>query len=143
MDSPKAPRTWFGPIGLLLAPALLLALGVLVILFDGLRIESGLSNRLFDAYQRHAARPFADMAGMPVRVLELPSLDEDRLVEITRTLAGQGVRMLVFTAPVESGPSPQSLAARLPPDSDAARAALAKLPEPGHELAAEIGRAHV
>jgi adenylate cyclase len=138
MDSPKASRTWFGPIGLLLAPALLLALGVLVILFDGLRIESGLGNRLFDAYQRHAARPFADMAGMPVRVLELPSLDEDRLVEITRTLAGQGVRMLVFTAPVESGPSPRSLAARLPPDSDAARAALAKLPEPGHELAAAI-----
>jgi len=29
--------------------SLLLALGVLVILFDGLRIESGLSNRLFDA----------------------------------------------------------------------------------------------
>ena len=138
MDSPKAPRTWFGPIGLLLAPALLLALGGLVILFDGLRIESGLSNRLFDAYQRHAARPFADMAGMPVRVLELPSLDEDRLVEVTRILTGQGVRMLVFTAPVESGPSPQSLAARLPPDSDAARAALAKLPEPGHELAAAI-----
>jgi adenylate cyclase len=138
MDSLKTPRTWFGPIGLLLAPALLLALGVLVILFDGLRIESGLSNRLFDAYQRHAARPFADMAGMPVRVLEVPSMDEDRLVEVTRTLAGQGARMLVFTAPFESGASPQSLAARLPPDSDAARAALAKLPEPGHELAAAI-----
>src|SRR5258708_38493710 len=112
MDSPETPRTWFGPIGLLLAPALLLALGVLVILFDGLRIESGLGNRLFDAYQRHAARPFADMTGMPVRVLELPSLDEDRLVEGTRTLTGQGVRMLVFTAPGESGPSPQSPARR-------------------------------
>ena len=138
MDSPKASRTWFQPIALWLAPALLLALGVLVILFDGFGIESGLSNRLFDAYQRHTARPFADMGNMPVRVLELPALDEDRLVEITRTLSGQGVRMVVFTAPVESGPSPQSLAARLPPDSDAARAALASLPEPGHELAAAI-----
>jgi adenylate cyclase len=136
MDSLKASRTWLRPIGLV--PALLLALGVLVILFDGLGIESGLSNRLFDAYQRHAPRPFADMGGMPVRVLELPALDEDRLVEITRTLSGQGVRMVVFTAPVESGPSPRSLAARLPPDSDAARAALARLPEPGHELAAAI-----
>jgi adenylate cyclase len=138
MDSPRASPIWFRLIGLI--PALLLALGVLVILFDGLGLRSGLGHRLFDAYQRHAARPFADNADMPVRVLELPSMDEDRLVEITRTLTGQGVRMIVFTAPVEAGPSPQSLAARLPPDSDAARAALAKLPEPGHELAAAIAQ---
>ena len=97
-----------------------------------------MSNRLFDAYQRHAARPFADLAGMPVRVLELPSLDEDRLVKVTRTLSAQGVRMIVFAAPMEPGPSPQSLAARLPPGSDEARAALAKLPEPGHDLAAAL-----
>src|SRR5436190_23677438 len=131
MDSLKASRTWFRPIGFLLAPALLLALGALVILSDGFGIQSGLSNRLFDAYQRHAARPFADLPGMPVRVLELPALDEDRLVEITRILSAQGVRALVLTAPVESGASPQSLAARLPPDSDVARSALARLPEPG------------
>jgi len=67
-----------------LAPALLLAAGTFVILFDGLDIESGLSNRLFDAYQRHAARPFADVDGAPVRVLELASFDEDRLVQVTR-----------------------------------------------------------
>jgi adenylate cyclase len=130
--------TWSRPVSIWLAPALVLALGVIVILFDGFGIETALSNHLFDAYQRHAARPFADVAGMPVRVLELPSLDEDSLVKVTRTLAAQGVRMIVLTAPVETGPSPQSLAARLPPGSDTARAALAQLPEPGHDLAAAI-----
>jgi adenylate cyclase len=126
------------PINAWLVPVLLLALGVFVILFDGLGLQSGLSNRLFDAYQRHAARPFADMEGAPVRVLELPSFDEDLLVQVTRTLSAQGTRMIVFTAPVQFGPSPQSLSARLPPGSDAARAALAALPEPGHELAQVI-----
>ncbi len=138
MDAAKTPRAWWGPARLWLAPALLLAAGVLLILSGGLGIEAGLSNRLFDSYQRHAARPFADLPGMPVRVLELPALEEDRLVEIARLLAGQGARMIVLTAPVEPGPSPQSLSARLPPGSDVARAALARLPEPGHELAAAI-----
>lgn len=138
MDSSKASGTWFQSRWL--APALILALGVAVILLDGLGLQTDLSTRLFDAYQRHAARPFADFAGMPVRVLELPSLDEDRLVDIARTLSGQGVRMIVLTAPVEAAASPQSLAARLPPGSDAVRAALAKLPEPGHELAQAISQ---
>ena len=133
MDSSTSP--WSRPLSAWLAPALLLAAGTFVILFDGLGIESGLSNRLFDAYQRHAARPFTDADGAPVRVLELASFDEDRLVQVTRSLSAQGVRTIVFTAPVESGPSPQSLVARLPPGSDAARAALATLPEPGHDLA--------
>ena len=133
MDSFPRPITW-------LVPVLLLALGVFVILFDGLGLQSGLSNRLFDAYQRHAARPVADLEGAPVRVLELPSFDEDLLVQVTRTLSAQGTRMIVFTAPVQFGPSPQSLSARLPPGSDAARAALAALPEPGHELAQAIAQ---
>jgi hypothetical protein len=34
-----------------------LAAGVFVILLDGLGLETSLSNRLFDAYQQHAARP--------------------------------------------------------------------------------------
>ena len=139
MDTSKASMTWSRPISLWLAPALLLAAGLFVILTDSFGIQARLSTRLFDAFQRHAARPFTDVAGMPVRVLELPSLDEDSLVTVTRTLSAQGVRMIVFTAPVETGPSPQSLAARLPPGSDVARAALAKLPEPGHELAEAIG----
>src|ERR1700694_1712281 len=99
MDSSAAPITWSRPVSTWLAPTLLLALGVFVILFDGLGIESGLSNRLFDAYQRHAARPFSEMAiaengNMPVRVLELPSFDEDRLVQAARALSGQGARMI-------------------------------------------------
>ena len=71
MDS--SPTSWSRPVNSWLVPVLLLALGVFVILFDGLGLQSGLSNRLFDAYQRHAARPFADTDGAPVRVLELPS----------------------------------------------------------------------
>jgi len=140
MDSSETSRTWFGAVGLWLAPALVVAVGMLVILFDGLGLETGLSIRLFDAYQRHAARPFADFAGTPVRVLELPSLDEDRLVDIIRILSVQGAGLIVLTGPLEASASPQSLTARLPPGSDAVRAALAKLPEPGHELAEAISQ---
>jgi len=136
MESSNAITTWSRPLSIWLMPALLLALGVLVILFDPFGIEGSLSNTLFDAYQRHAARPFDN--SRKVRVLELPALDEDSLVKVTRLLAAQGVGLVVFTAPLQPGPSPQSLAARLPPGSDAARAALATLPEPGHDLAAAI-----
>jgi adenylate cyclase len=138
MDSSKTSMTWSRPLSLWLAPALLLALGTAAILTDSFGIEASISDRLFDAYQRHAARPFADTAGMPVRVLELPSLDEDSLVKAARALSAQGAAIIVLAAPLQPGPSPQSLAARLPPGSDAARAALAKLPEPGHDLAAAI-----
>ena len=142
MDSSKPPATWTRPLSVWLAPALILALGVAVILFDGLGIEGAASNLLFDAFQRHAARPFVD-GRLAVRALELPSLDEDTLVKVTRTLAAQGARAIVLTAPMEGAASPQSMAARLPPGSDAARAALTRLPEPGHDLAAEIVQARV
>ena len=110
MDPSKATATWTRPITVWLAPALMLALGVAVILLDGLGIEGAASNRLFDAFQRHAARPLADT--MPVRVLELPALDEDSMVKVTRTLAAKGARMIVLTAPLEGAASPQSMAAR-------------------------------
>ncbi len=129
--------TWIRPVGLWLAPALLLALGCLVILTNAFGIEQALGNGLFDAWQRHAARPFAD-TDVPVRVLELPSMDEDSLVRVTRILSARGARLILFTAPVETGASPQSLAAKLPPAETDARAALSKLPEPAHDLAAEI-----
>ncbi len=127
--------TWSRPISVLLAPALLLALGVAVLLLDGFGIPSSLGNRLFDTYQRHTSR---EIAGLPVKVLDLPAMDEDSLVRVTRLLAQQGARLVVFTAPLEPGPSPQSLSAKLPPGNDAARTALAKLPEPGHDLAAAL-----
>jgi adenylate cyclase len=136
MDSSDAATTWSRPLSIWLMPALLLALGAAVILFDPFGLQTGLSNRLFDAYQRHAARPFD--TDPKVRVLELPALDEDSLVKVTRELTAQGVGLIVFTAPIQAGPSPESLAARLPPGSDAARAALEKLPEPGHDLAQAI-----
>ena len=135
--------TWTKPISTWLAPALILALGVAIILTDAFGIQSALSNRLFDSYQRHAAR--TTPADRPVRILDLPAMDEDSLVAVTRTLTAQGVRLVVFTAPLEPGASPLSLSAKLPPGSDAARAALAKLPEPGHDLAETVasGRAVV
>jgi adenylate cyclase len=136
MESSDASMTWSRPLGVWLMAALLLTVGVLVILFDVLGIEAGLSNRQFDAYQRHASRPLPE--NLPVRVLELPVLDEDSLVKVTRALAGQGVGVIAFTGQIQAGASPLSLAARLPPGSDAARAALAKLPEPGHDLAQAI-----
>jgi adenylate cyclase len=136
MNSPNAAMTWSRPLGIWLVPALILALGLVTILLDPFGIESSLGNGLFDAYQRHSARPLD--SSLKVRVLDLPALDEDSLVSITRALTLQGVRLVIFTAPVQPGPSPQSLAARLPPGSDAARAALEGLPEPGHDLAEAI-----
>ena len=127
--------TWSRPISVWLAPALLVALGVLAILTDAWGLQSALSDRLFDSFQRHAPRVRVDTG---VRVAELPGFDEDSLVTLTRQMADQGARLLVFTAPIATGASPQSLAARLPPGSEAARAALARLPEPGHELAAAL-----
>jgi adenylate cyclase len=137
MDSLLSRLALQRPISLWLAPALVLALGACLILFDPAGLASALGNREFDLYQSHAARTVTQK-GPAVRVLELPSLDEDSLIQATRTLSAAGVRVVVFTAPVEMGPSPQTLAARLPPGSDAARAALSKLPEPSHDLAQAI-----
>jgi hypothetical protein len=137
MDSFLARFSLQRPAILWLAPALVLALGAALILLAPAQMESALGDRLFDLYQRHAARSASP--GQPlVRVLELPSQDEDTLVLAARVLTQQGARLLVFTAPIEIGPSPQTLAARLPPGSDVARAALAGLPEPGHDLAQTI-----
>lgn len=137
MDSLLARLALQRPISLWLAPALVLALGVCLILFDPAGLASAFGNRQFDLYQSHAARTVTQK-GPAVRVLELPSLDEDSLVEVTRTLSAAGVRLVVFTAPAQLAPSPQTLAARLPPGSDAARTALAGLPEPSHDLAQAI-----
>lgn len=124
--------TWSRPLSLWLAPALVVALGTAAILTDGLGLASRISNTLFDTWQRHAPRP---AMAEPVRVLELASQDEDSLVAAARQLAGRGASLVVFTAPLEPAPSPQGLIAKLPPGSDAAKAALARLPEPGHDLA--------
>jgi len=137
MDSLLARLSWQRPVSLWLAPALVLVLGAILILFDPAGLESALANWQFDLYQRHAARPAIPM-DPAVRVLELPSLDEDSLVLATRALSAAGARLVVLTAPIQMGASPQTLAARLPPGSDVARAALAKLPEPGHDLAQAI-----
>jgi adenylate cyclase len=137
MDSFLARLALQRPAILWLAPALVLALGACLILFAPASVESAVGDRLFDRYQRHAAR--TPNPGLPpIRVLELPSLDEDSLVLAARALTQQGARLLVLTAPLEPGPSPQALAARLPPGSDTARGALARLPEPGHDLAQAI-----
>ena len=127
--------TWSRPISIVLAPALFLALGVGLIALDGFGLPSALGNRLFDAYQRHAPRA---PSNLPVRVLDLPSMDEDSLVRVTRILARQGAKLAVFTAPLQHGPSPQSLSAKLPPGDTEGRAALARLPEPGHDLAVAL-----
>ena len=125
--------TWTKPVSVWLAPALVLALGAALMLSDGLGLQTFLSNRLFDAWQRHAPRA-ADT--QTVKVLELTSFDEDSLVGALRGLAG--AKLVVLTAPLAPGASPQSLIPKLPPNSDAARAALQKLPEPGHDLAGAL-----
>ena len=85
--------TWSRPISIVLAPALFLALGVGLIALDGFGLPSALGNKLFDAYQRHAPRA---PSNLPVRVLDLPSMDEDSLVRVTRSLARQGAKLAVW-----------------------------------------------
>jgi adenylate cyclase len=122
------------PLGVWLAPALVLALGVIVILFDPLGVQSILSNTLFDAWQRHL--PAHHDTGRRIEPLDLPALDEDSLVRTARAMATSGARLVLLAAPLQAGASPQSIAARLPPGEALAREALARLPEPGHDLAA-------
>lgn len=47
--------TWMRSVSLWLAPGMLLAAGVVVILFDGFGLQSALSKQLFGAYQGHVA----------------------------------------------------------------------------------------
>jgi adenylate cyclase len=121
------------PISLWLAPALILALGVLVLLFDPFSWESALANRLFDSWQRH--RPLAAHTAPRVVALDLPALDEETMAAAVRTLAQSGAKTVVLAAPPAPEPSPRRLIAKLPPDSKAA-AILSGLPEPGARLAA-------
>jgi adenylate cyclase len=132
MDSPLFLARGRG-LGLWLAPALVLLAGMTAVLSGW----GGLGNALSDAFQRHAARAPIQTV-VPVRVLELPSLDEDSMVRTARSLAANGARAIIFTAPGTFGPSPQSLAARLPPGADGGRAALLRLSEPGHDLAQTV-----
>jgi hypothetical protein len=121
MASSTAPMTWSRPISIWLAPTLVLALGVFVILLDGFGIQTAVSDRLFDAYQRHL--PNTVQSPVPVEAMDLPALDEDTLVGVARALVQQGVSVIALAAPLEPGASPLSLAAKLPPGSDAGRAA--------------------
>jgi adenylate cyclase len=115
-------------------PALVLALGLFAVLFDPFGAEHALSRRLFDAYQRHL--PYSG-GGAGVTAFDLPAMDEDSLARATRALAASGAKLVVFAAPPDTSLSPQALVAKLLPGRafDAARAALSRLPEPGHDLA--------
>jgi adenylate cyclase len=124
------------PASLWLTPALIVALGVVVLLFDPMGWESGLANRLFDTWQRHL--PLAARAGPapPVVALDLPALDEAAMARAVRTLAKAGVKTVVLAALPTPEPSPRQLITKLPPDATAARDALSMLPEPGAAIAA-------
>lgn len=121
------------PVSPWLLPALILALGVLGLLFPT-SWQARLDGRLFDAWQRHL--PLAAPAAPRIVALDLPALDEETMAHAVRALAGAGVQTVVLVAAPLPEPSPRELSAKLPPGSDAARAALTDLPEPGAALAA-------
>jgi len=125
------------PISLWLTPALIVALGTLVLLFDPMGWESGLAGRLFDTWQRHL--PLATCEAPPVVALDLPALDENTMARAVHALSRAGVKTVVLTGAPAPEPSPRRLIAKLPPGSDAARNALAMLPEPGAAIAAVAG----
>ncbi|MCP5411842.1 MAG: CHASE2 domain-containing protein [Alphaproteobacteria bacterium] len=123
------------PLGLWLTPALVVAIGVLLLAFNPFGWEASLAGRLFDAWQRHLP-----LAARHVVALDLPALDEDAMARVAGELRETGARALVLTTAPVPEPSPQRLILKLPTDkdanSDAARAALSKLPEPGAALVA-------
>src|SRR5277367_3694118 len=102
---------WSRPMGAWLAPLLLLAAAVFVVLFDPLGIEFAVSSRLFDAYQRNFPAAYAESA-TPVRALEIDSESlaqlgpwpwgEEKLAGLTASLYAAGAKLLVFDVPLET-----------------------------------------
>src|ERR1700753_1744500 len=103
---------WSRPMGAWLAPLLLLAAAVFVILFDPFGMESALSAQLFDAYQRNFPGTYSESADTPVRALEIDPASlakggpwpwgEDKLAGLTASLYAAGAKLLVFAVPLET-----------------------------------------
>ncbi|MBN9588473.1 MAG: hypothetical protein BGN85_08405 [Alphaproteobacteria bacterium 64-11] len=121
------------PVSLWLAPVLILALGVVTLLFNPFSWESALAGRLFDAWQRRL--PLAAQSSPRVVALDMASLDEDAMVDIVCDMVRAHARTVVLAAGPTPEPSPRRLIQKLPPDDSAARDALTQLPEPGATLA--------
>ena len=141
---------WSRPMGAWLAPLVLLGAAVFAILFDPFGMESALSARLFDVYQRNFPAVYSEST-VPVRVLEVDSKslaqngpwpwNEEKLAGLTQSLSDAGARMLVFAVPLETVDSaPADILSRIPPGPafDAAREALTSLPAPDDLLAARF-----
>jgi adenylate cyclase len=142
-------------MGAWLAPLLLLAAAVFIIAFDPFGIESAVSARLFDSYQRNFPAVYtptdAPTGGTPVRALELDPQSlakggpwpwsEEKLAGLTASLSAAGAKLAVFAIPLETEDGdPADILAKMPPgpDLDAARKALTVLPAPDDILAARF-----
>ena len=136
-------------MGAWLTPLLLLAAAVFAILFDPFGMESTLSARLFDTYQRNF--PGSESAATPVRALEFDPESlakggpwpwgEEKLAGLTASLYAAGAKLLVFAIPLETRePGPADILAKVPPgpEFDSARKALDTLPAPDDLLAARF-----
>ena len=142
---------WSRPMGAWLAPLVLLGAAVFAILFDPFGMESALSARLFDIYQRNFPAVYSESAAVPVRALEVDpeSLrlngpwpwNEEKLAGLTQSLYMAGARLLVFTVPLETvDAGPADILSKIPPgpNFDMARNALTSLPAPDDLLAARF-----
>jgi adenylate cyclase len=138
-------------MGAWLAPLLLLAAAVFVVLFDPFGIESAVSSRLFDAYQRSFPAIYSESTEIPVRALQIDSQslasngpwpwDEEKLASLTASLYASGAKLLVFAVPLErvdAGPADILPKVSAGPGFDAARQALESLPAPDELLAARF-----
>jgi adenylate cyclase len=135
----------------LLLPLALLAGAILLRQQDPLPIQQ-LRNLVFDSYQRLAPRPF-DPA-LPVRIGDIDEKSLDRfgqwpwprgemahIIDRLRALGAAAIALDVIYAEPDRG-GPTSFASALPADPafDAARAAIAQLPDPDQTLAAAIAK---
>ncbi len=125
---------WLG-----LMPWAILALTTTLHLFDPGKILEGLSNQVFDFYQRSDPRPFTDTSTVYVDVDEesLKRIGQwpwprTTIAELTRKLRDAGAAVIAFDMvfPEPDRTSPDTVARALPsgPEWDAARTQLASLP---------------
>jgi len=140
------------PMTVLAIPLAVLAAAMAVIATDAGDLPDRVRAVTFDAYQRIDPRPYQDpllKSGLTVRTLQPDAASmakfgpwpwpPETLAKLTLELKAAGAAMVVYDFPLDHGDpiSAVRIASNLPPGpkNDAAREALAALPEPDDEFA--------
>jgi len=148
-----------GPLALWTWPAAILVAALLVLWTDPGGFASHLRNIEFDAYQYSKPRAYEDpheKTGLTVRTLDVDAASLAKfgpwpwpratLAKLTSELKDAGASFVVFAFPLDQpdAASPKVLLGSLPsgPETDNARAVLAKMPSPDDALARAMASTH-